>query len=98
MKPLIIYHRSCPDGFGAAYSAWLRFGDEAEYLPMQYGEEFNPDLCKDREVYILDFSFPKDKMLEILNKCDKMVWLDHHISAQPLLKVLQDAEKARITL
>ena len=38
MKPLIIYHRSCADGFGAAYSAWLRFGDEAEYLPMQYGE------------------------------------------------------------
>ena len=26
MKPLIIYHAHCADGFGAAYAAWCKFG------------------------------------------------------------------------
>lgn len=38
MKPLIIYHASCVDGFGAAFAAWLKLGDDAEYVPMQYGK------------------------------------------------------------
>jgi len=37
MEPLkeivIIYHADCPDGFGAAYAAWKKFGDKASYLP-----------------------------------------------------------------
>jgi len=37
-KLLVIYHDSCTDGFGAAFAAWLKFGDEANYLPMQYGQ------------------------------------------------------------
>ena len=36
MKPLVIYHASCADGFGAAFAAWLKLGDDAEYVPMQY--------------------------------------------------------------
>ena len=38
MKPLVIYHKSCADGFGAAFAAWLKLGDDAEYVPMQYGK------------------------------------------------------------
>ena len=36
MKPLVIYHANCTDGFGAAFAAWLKLGDNAEYLPMDY--------------------------------------------------------------
>ena len=36
-KPLVIYHADCTDGFGAAFAAWLELGEDAEYLPMQYG-------------------------------------------------------------
>ena len=28
MKPLVIYHANCADGFGAAFAAWLKFGDD----------------------------------------------------------------------
>ena len=38
MKPLVIYHASCADGYAAAFSCWLKLGDEAEYVPMQYGK------------------------------------------------------------
>ena len=36
MKPLVIYHANCADGFGAAFAAWRKLGDEAEYVPMDH--------------------------------------------------------------
>lgn len=56
MKPLIIYHSQCWDGFGAAWAAWRCFRDEAEYTPCRYGEPF-PGHAHGRQVYVLDFSW-----------------------------------------
>lgn len=88
MKPLIIYHDNCADGFGAAWAAYKKFGaDGAEYLPMNYNdprvavnhdELVFPVEVVDRDVYILDFSFPKDVMLEIELRASKFTLLDHH--------------------
>lgn len=79
MKPLVIYHANCTDGFGAAYAAWTKLGDQAEYLPMNYGEALpNVD---GRDVYILDFSFSKEITQDIMDRCAKFVWLDHHKTA-----------------
>ena len=41
MKPLVIYHAHCTDGFGAAFAAWMKLGDDAEYVPMQYGQDLS---------------------------------------------------------
>lgn len=79
MKPLVIYHASCTDGFGAAFAAWLKLGDEAEYLPMHYGKSLNVPIVG-REVYVLDFSFPRADMDRLLELASKVVWLDHHAS------------------
>lgn len=87
MKPLVIYHANCADGFGAAFAAWLKFGDEAEYLPMQYGQVKETDIetwpkdCTGREVYILDFSLPKPVMEVLFDVAARVIWLDHHKSA-----------------
>ena len=82
MKPLVIYHADCTDGFGAAFAAWLKFGDEAEYLPMNYNQPFpyTPDL-RQRDLYILDFSFPRDVMDSLFTNSKRVVWLDHHKTA-----------------
>ena len=81
MKPLVIYHDSCADGFGAAFAAWLKLGDEAEYVPMQYGHPAIDSMTgKDREVYILDFSLPKPQMEQLFRVAQRVVWLDHHAS------------------
>ena len=105
MKPLVIYHANCADGFGAAYAAWKYFGNDAEYLPCQYGKqaaEFDVKQCVNRCVYILDFSFPADKMEEIHNACKLLVWLDHHKTAfevmgMPNIKELKLEEAKRYT-
>lgn len=82
MKPLILYHNNCADGFGAAFAAWCKFGNKAEYIPCQYGKP--PPLMSEilgREVYILDFSFPRPVMDTIFTDAKCVVWLDHHKTA-----------------
>lgn len=81
MKPLVIYHASCADGFGAAFAAWLKLGDEAEYVPMRYNETYHPASIKNRDIYILDFSFPREIMDHIFANAKRVVWLDHHKTA-----------------
>lgn len=84
-KNLVIYHGgNCSDGFGAAYAAWKQLGDTADYVPMVYGEDFMPSF-KDKNVYILDFSFPKDIYEDILKQADKVKLLDHHKTAMQSL-------------
>lgn len=92
MKPLVIYHANCADGFGAAFVVWLKLGDNAEYLPMNYGATYNFDLSgivvnrvgyeiNGREVFILDFSFPREVMDDLFVHAKRVVWLDHHKTA-----------------
>jgi oligoribonuclease NrnB/cAMP/cGMP phosphodiesterase (DHH superfamily) len=78
-KPLVIYHFPCHDGFTAAYAAWLHFKNEAEYFPTNY-DKAAPDVT-DRDVFIVDFSFKREKMQEIFSKAKRVVWLDHHKTA-----------------
>ncbi len=80
MKPLVLYHDNCNDGFCSAFVAWRRLGDEADYRAVQYGQA--PPDVKDREVYILDFSYPRPLMLSLVADARSLVVLDHHKTAQ----------------
>lgn len=73
----VVYHNPCMDGFGAAFSAWKKFGDEAEYIPLNYGQE-TPEFQDEDEVYLLDFSFPMETMWELYNRLKFFVCIDHH--------------------
>ncbi|MCW5222385.1 phosphoesterase [Verminephrobacter aporrectodeae subsp. tuberculatae] len=83
--PLIVYHGGhCPDGFGAAFAAWLYYGDSAQYLGLDHGDVQTVDglpPVQGRAVYVLDFSFPADMLRAIDAHAAKLVLLDHHKSA-----------------
>ena len=87
MKPVIFYHANCADGMGAAFSAWKVFGEDAEYIPVQYGminSIIDVDLLgriQDRDVFILDFSFPRPVMEYLVSVANHVTWLDHHKTA-----------------
>lgn len=88
MKPLVIYHAHCTDGFGAAYAAWLKLGDDAEYCPTSYDQvKTDHDFINTfgwvdkREVYVLDFSFPPEVTKGIIRRSSHFTWLDHHKTA-----------------
>lgn len=84
---VVIYHKHCPDGFGAAYAAWKKFGETAEYLPASYGDDV-PEGLAGKEVYILDFIFEQPGAMETLVKeAGRLVVLDHHISSKELIEI-----------
>lgn len=92
-ESLVIYHENCADGFTAAWAFWTVFGDEAEYLPAQYGDE-PPEMVEivDREVYIVDFSYPREVLEWMHGLAKKLVVLDHHKTAEKNLAGLDYCE------
>lgn len=75
-KTYILYHKNCTDGFGAAFSAWKRFGNSAVYIPINYGEPL-PEIEKNSLVYVLDFCLKTDDILKIKSH-SKIIIHDHH--------------------
>lgn len=80
MKPLVLYHGQCLDGFASAWVAFQRFGGDGEYHAVQYGEELRWPV-DERDVLILDFSFPRARLLEMKAKARSLLVLDHHVTA-----------------
>ena len=80
----ILYHGGCPDGWGSAWAAWKKFGtgDHVEYIGCSYGSDILPDIREGDKVYIFDFSFEREVLLEWEDIADTLVLQDHHISAQ----------------
>lgn len=79
-KQLVIYHGLCYDGFTAAWVAKQAMPD-AEVIPATYGQGV-VDIDVVDELYIVDFSYPKDILLEMQAQVEKIVVLDHHKTAQ----------------
>lgn len=79
-KPVIIFHGECWDGFGGGYSAWKKFGNNAEYYPMHHHDPL-PKGLKGRQIYIVDFSFDEPVMKKLVED-NFVVALDHHVSAE----------------
>ncbi|HLE20122.1 MAG TPA: phosphoesterase [Vicinamibacteria bacterium] len=88
MKPVVLYHANCSDGFGAAWSAWKRFGEAGTYLPVDYGTR-PPQLDPESQVYILDFSFPREVIEKMQALYAKLIVIEHHQTAAEELEGLQ---------
>ena len=79
-KTIVLYHAGCPDGFGAAWSFYQKYGNDATYVPVIHGQK--PPNIVGRNVFIVDFCYPAPIMKEIARTAASVVVLDHHITAQ----------------
>jgi oligoribonuclease NrnB/cAMP/cGMP phosphodiesterase (DHH superfamily) len=86
MINVICHGPACPDGFAAAWVANAALGDKAQYFFMNYGDPM-PPLDSDGPLYILDFSFKRDIMMELAEH-RQVVCLDHHKTAKADLEGL----------
>ena len=94
----VLYHADCPDGFGSAYAAWLRFGASARYRAMHHGQPREMAEIAGHDVFILDFSFAPDVLEAMAALAGSVVQIDHHASAcQPwaarLMKAADGGER-----
>ena len=79
-RTIVIYHANCIDGFTAAWVAWRRYRESAEYLPASYGDA-PPDVT-DAEVLIVDFSYPRAVLETMAEASHSLEVFDHHKTAQ----------------
>jgi oligoribonuclease NrnB/cAMP/cGMP phosphodiesterase (DHH superfamily) len=90
MKDIVVlYHKNCLDGLGGAYAAWKKFGDSADYIGMERDQALPPDLAG-KELYLIDYSFPKETMLELEKKAKRMVVLDHHVGVKDAIESVKE--------
>lgn len=84
---VVITHGACFDGFCAA---WLfhRVFPDATYVPGYYGQK-PPDVTG-KQVFIADFSYPRDAIIEMCRHANSLCILDHHATAEAALDGLQE--------
>lgn len=79
-ETLVIYHDDCLDGLGAAWSAFCKFGNQARYIPARHGDAI-PDFEPGVILYILDFSYSPQLLVDVSAKAGRVILIDHHITA-----------------
>ncbi|TRZ64078.1 MAG: hypothetical protein D4Q79_02370 [Spirochaetia bacterium] len=89
MKNIIILYHNDLDGFGAAWAAWKKFGNKADYLAVDFGKSM-PVGLKNKEVYILDFCYSEAETRMILKNNKKLIVIDHHITQKDTIKILKE--------
>lgn len=84
-KPLILYHKDCPDGFSGCWAAWKFFGGSAEYLGLEHQMPV-PSVLKRRDLYFIDFCYPLAVMKKVQKIAKSITILDHHESQEEAIK------------
>lgn len=82
MKPLVIYHANCADGFTAAWA--VRQAMDADFHPGVYSEP--PPAAEGRDLILVDFCYPPAVMLQLQLVARSILVLDHHKSAEADLR------------
>lgn len=82
-KIMCIYHGNCIDGFTAAWvvrqALVINQGIDVEFVAGFY--QTTPPDVTDKTVYMVDFSYKRPVMEELISKANMLVHIDHHTSA-----------------
>lgn len=90
-KTLCIYHGNCPDGFGAAWAVRAALGSEVSFYKGTH-QQSPPDV-QGLDVLLVDFSYKRDVLENMLETAASITILDHHLSAEKDLSGLIEGEK-----
>lgn len=86
-RTIVLYHGGCPDGFGGAYAAWKKFGENAEYIALHRGGHEMPDVAG-ADLYFVDFVYEQEVMDEYVAKAKSVTALDHHEGARAITEAM----------
>jgi hypothetical protein len=78
MKPLVIYHSNCADGFTAAWAVHKAM--DCDFHPGVHGQP-PPDVAG-RDVVLVDFCYPYEVLMRLAMSARTVLVLDHHKTAE----------------
>jgi len=84
---VLLYHKNCPDGYGSRYCFEKKYRDEMSYIPVSHGKP-PPEGLDDKEIWIADFSYSRDILLDLKDRNKSITVIDHHKTAEANLKGL----------
>ncbi len=102
MRPLVIYHGNCIDGFCAAWCFWHQYAGEVDFFAGSFGKA--PPAHAGRDVYLVDFSYPRAVVEQMLASAHSVTLIDHHhtaikdLAALPGLQQFIDQARSGATL
>jgi oligoribonuclease NrnB/cAMP/cGMP phosphodiesterase (DHH superfamily) len=82
---VVLYHADCKDGFGAAWAAWKKLGNEAEYIPVTHGRPV-PEGLDNKVLYMLDFTYDEPYTSQLIKSNKQVTAIDHHRSQEKITK------------
>ena len=86
---VVLYHRGCNDGIAAAWATREALGENAIYLPMQYGDPI-PAVVDGSHLILVDLSLTKAQLAEIYpSRVKSVIVIDHHKTALKELTALK---------
>jgi hypothetical protein len=77
----VFHHHPCPDGFCAAYCAWTRLGDRAQYVPYDHASPPSPADFAGVHALMCDCCLARVPLAEAQRAALSLDVLDHHQSA-----------------
>lgn len=86
--PIVVYHDDCPDGL-TAFWVCLQVWPDAEAYPARYDVDPDYERLAGRNVLIVDFSWKRAAMMNIIDSAASILVLDHHKSAESELAGLR---------
>lgn len=86
---VVLYHAECTDGFGAAWAAHKHFGNNAEYIPVEHQNPL-PEGLQNKEIYLVDFTYPKEITEQLAADNKRVTAIDHHVSIADVTRATQD--------
>lgn len=103
MKHIIVYHAQCLDGIFSAATVYKYLNSlehkDISFIPMTYQMGFDLDfLDKDTTLWIVDFSFPYELLKDMNDRCQRIVWYDHHISSESIALMKDTLPNTEITI
>ena len=92
IKNIVVLHHDDPDGFGGAWAAWKKFKDKAEYIPISHDRDVLERLnLKNKEIYLIDYSFKPEEMIKLVKANKKVVLIDHHVTSAESAKIATES-------
>lgn len=78
---VIFYHAECNDGFGGAWAAWKKFGDKAEYIPINHQSSL-PNEIEGKQIFFIDIIPDESPIKKIVDINKSVVLIDHHKTSE----------------
>jgi len=96
-QPVVIYHKNCADGFGAAWAMRRYYllvdnGPNPIFWAAGHGDSPPLEAAKDAVVFLVDYCYRKYDMQDLIAVADRVVVLDHHKTAKETLDELEHIE------